>query len=323
MRADVLQYLEEVRSHLHLDPGTQRRVLDELASHFEDKLSDLREQGLSEPEAARVALSSFGDTRVIARQLDEAYSQGSWVEALLACQPHLLAMALFALHLWRAPVALAFVSAAWIAIAVAAWARGRPEWGHSWAGYAFFPLLVLGWMSRHLVLRVVASVAAGTGLGLPAWELGMLVTLWAGGLWILASTLARVSRRDWLRVSLMLLPMPVFAVWLVSVERLPSFLAAGSPGELMRWDAAMAWLCLLLGVASALFIRVRSRTLKAGSVVAVGMLCGIAIMRTVSGETGLVGLAAVALCTAVFLLSPALLRGEGPGGLLRQRGRRL
>ncbi len=320
MRSDVLRYLEEVRSLLHLDSRTRERVIEELGSHFEDKIAELREDGLTEPEAAREAIASFGETRLIARELDEAHAQGSWIEALLACQPHLLASALFCLHLWRNPVALVFVSLAWILIAVIAWMRGRPAWAHSWAGYAFFPLLVVGWMSRHLVFGVVQSLAAGAGPGLPAWELALLAVLWGGGLWLLTWALVREGRRDWIGVSLMLLPMPVFGVWLASVERLPGFLADAG-GELLRWDAAMAWLCLLLGAASALFIRARSRTMKAGAVVAVGILCMIAILHSVSGEVGALALAGIAGLTAAFLLSPALFTG-GTEVIFRPRRRR-
>jgi hypothetical protein len=60
MQPEVADFLEEVRTHLHLDPRTEKRVITELSTHFEEKLSDLYGQGMPEAEAARAALDSFG-----------------------------------------------------------------------------------------------------------------------------------------------------------------------------------------------------------------------------------------------------------------------
>src|SRR5208337_2910797 len=71
VRREVTSYLDEVRARLHLDPRTSHRVINELSTHFEEKVGDLRQQGVEEAEAARTALRSFGDARSIARLLDE------------------------------------------------------------------------------------------------------------------------------------------------------------------------------------------------------------------------------------------------------------
>jgi len=117
--AEVDSYLAEVRSHLHLDPSVEHRVIGELAAHFDDKLRDLRAEGMPEGEAVREAIASFGGARSIARLLYQAYSRGTWAETFLACQPHLLAAALFAAHQWRSPLLLGLFSAVLIGIAVA------------------------------------------------------------------------------------------------------------------------------------------------------------------------------------------------------------
>ncbi len=48
MQPEVSSYLDEVQSHLHLDPRTERRVISELSTHFEEKVGDLELQGVPE-----------------------------------------------------------------------------------------------------------------------------------------------------------------------------------------------------------------------------------------------------------------------------------
>src|SRR5512142_1328186 len=98
MRSEVAAYLEEVKTHLHLDPRTERRVISELYAHFQEKVGDLQVQGLPVADATQVALSSFGEARWIARLMYEAHSRGTWTEALIGCQPHLIVAGLFAAH---------------------------------------------------------------------------------------------------------------------------------------------------------------------------------------------------------------------------------
>src|SRR5208283_5530338 len=103
----------------------------ELSSHFEEKVSELAEQGMPEPDAARNALTSFGEARSIARLLDEAHGSGSWTEALIGCQPHLIVAALFATHVWRQPLLLGTAFAAIVVIALLGWRSGGASWMYS------------------------------------------------------------------------------------------------------------------------------------------------------------------------------------------------
>jgi len=158
MPADVPSYLAEVRSHLHLDPGTEGRVISELDTHFQDKVSDLREQGLEEMEATQEALASFGAPRDVARLMYEAYSRGTWTEAFISFQPHILVASLFATHLWRQPIVLALAFAAIAAMALLGWRAGCPVWTYSWAGYAFFPLLAVSYLCRGIPAEALSSL---------------------------------------------------------------------------------------------------------------------------------------------------------------------
>ena len=53
-------YLNQIKSNLHLDPTTERKVLGELETYFQDKIEDLQIEGLTEADAAREAIDSFG-----------------------------------------------------------------------------------------------------------------------------------------------------------------------------------------------------------------------------------------------------------------------
>ncbi len=106
MRPEIRSYLHEVHAHLNLAPQTERRVLAELYSHLREKVSELELTGRPEQESVHEALASFGSARLVARLTYEAFSRGSWVEALICAQPHLIATAL--LHL---PVIRWFVRA--------------------------------------------------------------------------------------------------------------------------------------------------------------------------------------------------------------------
>jgi hypothetical protein len=310
MQVEVSTYLDEVRTHLHLDAGTERRVMSELYAHFEEKVRDLQGQGMPEPEAARVAIASFGGARSIARLMYEAHSRGSWTEALISCQPHLIIAALFATHLWRYPVLLVTAFTAITLIALFGWRKGAPVWLYSWLGYAVFPLLILSYMFRDPVARTLIFLFTGGGTPAPLWHLGVLAVLYAFTFWLVVSATSRVARRDWLFASLILLPLPVLGIWLVSVTQtgivLPSALR-GLETRFSQWDTAMAYFCATLGVTCVLFIRIRQRVLKALAVISVGMVGSAAVVRGIWGDPGLLSLVAVSLCLLLFLTSPFLI----------------
>ncbi|HUI71087.1 MAG TPA: permease prefix domain 1-containing protein [Spirochaetia bacterium] len=311
MQAEVAIYLDEVRSHLHLDPDTESRVICELYSHLQEKVSELQERGISELEATREALASFGGARSIARLTYEAYSRGSWLEALISCQPHMIVAALFATHVWRQPVMLCVAFAAILLIAALGSRRGTPTWSYPWMGYAVFPFLILASMSWDPVVRTVTYIARGTGTPAPVWELALLGALGVLTIWIVASTTVRTARRDWILVSLMLLPLPVLAIWLITVNRSEGFVLDALRSfevRFSRWDTAMAYFCATLGVASVLFVRIRQRVLKAISILAVGIVGGAAVLRSFWGLAGVFELFLLSLALLGFLTSPFLLR---------------
>ena len=311
MRPEVRTYLDEVRAHLHLDAGTERRVIGELSTHFDEKVSDLQQDGLSPEQAARSALDSFGEARSIARLLYEAHSRGSWTDAFIGCQPHLIVAALFATHVWRHPLLLGIAFAAIAIIAMLAWRNGSAPWMYSWIGYAVLPLLLAGYLSLDPVGSTVAFFLSGHGVPAPFWRLVLLGLLDVLTVWVIATTAVAVARRDWLLLSLMLLPLPVLGLWLITVTHSAGVLANalnGLEARFSRWDGAMGYFFAALGVTTALFVRLRQRALKVGAVIAVGIIGGAAAARSLWGDLGFLRMVALALCLFLFLTVPILLR---------------
>ncbi len=311
MRAEVATYLDEVRSHLHLDPRTERRVIHELYSHFQEKIVDLETQGFPESEATKVALSSFGDARWIARLTYEAYSRGTWTEALISSQPHLIVAVLFATHIWRFPVLLGAAFAAIAVISLLGSRRGTPDWLYSWIGYALLPLLVLSYFSTGSVASTVSFLLYGHGVPAPLWHLAGLVFLYAFTLWLVASTAVRAARRDWILLSVAFLPLPVLGIWIFTVSQSGEFLMDALQGletGFSRWDSAMADFFVVLGVSTALFIRLRQRALKVGAVILAGIIGSAAAANSMWGNLGLLQLIGLSLLFLLFLTIPLLIR---------------
>jgi hypothetical protein len=311
MPDEVQSYLEEVKARLHLDPHTERRVISELHTHFQEKMIDLQEQGFPEKEAARQALATFGDARSIARLTYEAYSRGSWTEALLACQPHLIVAALFATHVWRNPILLSAAFLAIVVIALMGWRRGSPDWLYSWMGYAVLPLLIVSYLSIDPVGQTLNFYVHNVGSPAPLWQLASLAVLYLFTVWLIVHTAVTVARRDWLLVSLMLLPLPVLGIWIITVSQSSGFLLEALRSletRFSQWDSRMASLFLFLGVSTVLFVRVRQRSLKVGSIIAVGIVGGAIAARCLWGDVGLFRLLAVSLGLLLFLTIPLLLR---------------
>jgi hypothetical protein len=311
MQREVHSYLEEVKALLHLDPRTVRRVITELHSHFEEKIADLELQGMPAPDAAKAALASFGDARDIARLLDEAHGGGSWTEALIGCQPHLIVAALFATHVWRQPLLLGVAFAVIAVIALKGWRSGGTSWMYSWIGYAVLPLLVLSYLSMDPVARTVSFLFSGQGEPAPVWHLGLLVALYGFTFWLLVSTAVAVARRDWILLSLMLLPVPVMILWTITVTQSAGVLVdalRGIESRFSRWDGAMGYFFALLGVTTALFVRARQRVVKVGSVIAAGIVGGVLAARSLWGNLGLLPILGICFCLLLFLTVPLLLR---------------
>ena len=309
MRPEIRSYLHKVQARLNLEPQTESRVLAELYSHLKEKISELESSGWPEQESVREALDSFGSPRLVARLTYEAFSRGSWLEALICAQPHLIATALFLTHFWIRPAFLAGSVALLALTTFLAWLNGRPNWLYSWASYVLVSLLAAAYISRRLAGQALAYLLLGDGQPSALWALLPLGLLYALSFWLLVATTTRALRRDWVLASLLLLPLPIMGIWVFNVERL-SPLLSGLGADPHRWDAAMAAVFLVLAVVSALIVRLRQRVLKVGALLAIGGIGAAAVAHSVWGELSLLALGAVGLLVLGFAWSPALLRAR-------------
>lgn len=288
-------YLRQIRIRLHLDPGTEGRVVGELATYFEEKTAELVSvEGLDPRSAEQAAIRAMGPPRDVARLMYEAHSRGSWMEVLLASQPHLLFAALCATHLWTRPLPCAGLYLITLFVSYSRWRRSRPAWVFPWIGYAFAPLLAGG-----LYLYGQAGGLLGAGGQATPGVFVLLLGLCAAGVFLFLAVATRALRRDWLLLSIGMLPWPVLALWLLNVDETTHAAA----------DAAVVPAGLLLAATAALFLRVRSR-LHRGGVLAVGGVAAALVMASqleAGGGFGLLVRTSALVLTLLFV--PALLPG--------------
>jgi hypothetical protein len=308
MLSEIRGYLDEVRSHLHLDPATEVQVVRELYSHFQERVGELQGAGLSEKDATKVAIECCGRARVIARRMYEAYSKGSWAEAAMAFLPHLIIASLFLSHLWRHPIVAPIAFIAIVCVTLYAWWHGKPSWLYPWVGYSLLPLLIGGYASRPILGQAASFLLWGDGTFPSIWALLLISALCVFSIWVIVRTTVRVVRRDWILASLMLVPLPIVGGWLLNVERAGLF--QGSVEAIYLSDMLMALALITLGVTSAAFIRLRQRVLKVGALVSLGSIALAMVGHNLWGNLGFFGLLAMSSFLLVFLLSPALLEAK-------------
>ena len=317
MQTEVKDYLNEVKSHLYLDPDKEMQVMRELYGYFQEKTCDLKESGLSEKEATRVAIQSCGRARVIARRMYEAHSKGSWMEAAMAFLPHIIIALLFLTHLWRHPVVAPVAFASIVGVTLYEWWRGKSSWLYPWVGYCLSLLLIIGYSSRHTLIQAASFILWREEEFPGIWELLLITLICLFAIWIIVRTTIRVAKRDWILASLMLVPMPIVGGWLLNLEQVGGLLG-GNSTVISLSDISMGSALITLGVTSAAFIRLRQRVLKVGALMSIGTIAMAMIAHNLWGSNTFLGLLASSLFLLLLLLSPALL--EAKVGRSEQKG---
>jgi len=248
-------YLDSIRDNLRLDPSTEREVISELETHIEDRLRELKDTGLSDEEAASTCVTLLGSARLVARQIYEAHSQGSWRQTLLASAPHLLFGLLFALNWWQGIGWLLVMLALVLSAAIYGWWHGKPTWLFPWLGYSLLPVVGAGLLLLYL--------PAG-------WSWLAIIIYIPLALWFLYSVIIQTLRRDWLYSSLMLFPIPVIVGWFLAAELGGKFpeLSMQRLYDLAPWIGLSF---LALAAAVAVFVRLRQRWLKVVILVVSGL----------------------------------------------------
>lgn len=291
MSAVLSHYLESIRDHLRLDPSEVREVISELETHIEDRVQELEAAGLSEEEATKTCLGLLGSAEAIARQIYEAHSQGSWKQALFAAMPHLLFGLLFALNWWQ--------HAGWLSIAlllilgttIYGWCHGKPTWVFPWLGYSLLPVAVVGLLLPYLPQGWV-WVAIPFYIPLASWWVYYLID--------------QTVRKDWLFTSVMLLPIPIVAGWVLAVER---------GGKLTEYSLQLAydfapWIALsflALALTITAFFRLRQRSFRVATLIISGFLTLSMVGNYGEGRLSLAAFLVLILAMWGLFLIPALL----------------
>jgi hypothetical protein len=263
-------------------------VVRELRSHLEDRRHELLESGLTKKAAAATAAKLLGSPRVVARQMYEVHSQGSWRQALFAALPHLLVGALFALHFWQNIFWLLGTLGTLIGAVLYGWCHGKPTWLFPWLGYCLTPVIAVG-------ILLIYLPSGWTWFAITAYvPLALLVIF---------SATKKTIKKDWLFASLMLLPIPIVLGWILALEIEDKFVLLAQLNELAPL-IALSFAVLALTVAA--FIRIRQRWAKIGSLL---ILETIALVIIAVGDKSTIGFGwlLVVLLTIILLLGPALL----------------
>jgi hypothetical protein len=255
MTPELIQYLTRIKNNAKLPDSNEPEIMSELEAHIEDKLEELTVAGLSEEEAIEACLGQMGGTRIVARQIYEAFSQGSWTQVLLASLPHLLFGLLFVLNWWHYPGWLTLILLLVLATTVYAWWHGKPAWIFSWLGYTMLPVLGIG----------VALLYLPAG-----WSLLTVPIYFPLALWWLFRIVVQTTKRDWIFCSLALLPLPIVVGWFLAVSPSGKFTVY----SLERLNNLAPWIglsFLALAMTIAAFIRLRQRWLRIGLMAASGL----------------------------------------------------
>ena len=283
-------YLDSIRDNLRLDLSTEREVISELETHIEDRLEELKDNGLSEEEAADTCVGLLGSAKLVARQMYEAHSQGSWRQALLASAPHLLFGLLFALNWWQGIGWLLVMLALVLAAAIYGWWHGKPTWLFPWLGYSLLPVVGAGLLLLYLP---------------KGWSWLAILVYIPLALWFIFSIVVQTIKRDWLQSSLMLFPVPIIIGWFLAVGlegKFPEF-SAQRLQDLAPW-IGLSFLALAASVV--VFIRLRQRWLKVAILVVTGLLTLAMVAYHAEGSLNWLAFLILILVMLGLFLSPAL-----------------
>jgi len=288
------RYTNSLKHHLRVDTTIRNTVVREIRAHIEDKKDDLIASGLSEKDATNAVMRLMGSPELVARQIYEVYSQGSWFQALFAALPHLLVAAFFALHWWQNTLWLIGILIAVVGAVIYGWCHGKPAWLFPWLGYCLMPVIAVGILLIYLP-------------GGWAWFAASAYIPLA--LVIIFSVTKNISKKDWVFASVMLLPLPIMmgwilALWIRALEGQHGFL---SYEQLYDFAPLIALSFGVLALTAATFIRVRQRWLKIGVLITLEIF--ILGIMALSGKSSINpgGWLILVLLAVVLILGPALL----------------
>jgi hypothetical protein len=293
MTLDLTQYLENIKADARLEQPDETGIMSELEAHIEDKLQELTDAGLTKEEAMKTCLIQMGNIKSIARQIYEAYSQGTWKQVLLASMPHFLFGLLFGLNWWHYPGWLSLVLVLILGTTFFGWSHGKPSWVFPWLGYTMVPLIIVGLMFLYLP---------------KGWSFLAILVYLPLALWWLFRIIILSIKRDWLFSSLMLLPMPIIIGWYLAIS--PSGELSEETLQQLYYFAPWIGLSFMgLALTIAVFIRLRQRWLRISLLAASGLTTLILIVYHSTGYVNnLAFLGLLFIMWGVLLIPPILER---------------
>jgi len=290
LATELSHYLDDLRDNLKLDPVDEKEIITELEAHVEDKLQELKEAGLSNEEAVERCVGLLGSAKMLARQIYEAHSQGTWRQALLASTPHLFFALLFAPRWLVGAAWLPVIFGSFFGIVLYGWYHGKPTWLFPWLGYSLLPVVIAGLFLLYLP---------------KGWAWVTILLYVPLVLWLLCYITIKAIKKDWLYSALMLLPVPSIVGWFLAMEQGGIF--TGFKLERLYDFGPWVGLCfLVLAITVAVFIRLRRRWLKILALVTSGLLTSTMVTLS-SSRLGLFAFIGLVVLMLSFLLVPALL----------------
>jgi hypothetical protein len=284
-----LKYTDSLKNYLRLDATIEANVVRELNAHLEDKSRELIEAGLSKKEATATATKLLGSPQIVAKQMYEVYSQGSWRQAIFAALPHLLVAALFAMRCWQNTFWLIGMVVAIAGSVIYGWCHGKPAWLFPWLGYCLIPVIAVGILLIYLP-------------GSWAWFAATAYIPLA--LLVIFSVTRQTIKKDWVFASLMLLPIPIVLGWMLALELEDKLIWHE---QLHKFAPLIALSFAVLALTVATFMRIRQRWAKVGALLILEILLLIIIGLGGKSAIGFGGWLILVLLALLLLLGPALL----------------
>lgn len=291
MSTIINEYLDDVKSNLRLEASDESEIITELAAHIEDEVQELKKSGLQDEEAVSTCIRLLGSAKMVAHLIYEAHSQGTWRQALMASLPHLLFGLIFILNWWRGIVPVLIVLIIILSTAVYGWWHGKTTWLFPWIGYSLLPVIAAG-LSLIYLPKTLTWVAFIVYIPL--------------ALWLIIRVVTQTIKKDWLYLTLMLLPMPIIIGWF-AVAEWRGIYDAEMIARLSQYGPwiGMSFLALSFGVVS--FIRIRRRWLKIVVLFLTGVITLTLITSWAWGRLSLLDLLLLILLLVSIFLVPAIL----------------
>jgi len=305
MLDEVKNFLNGVRLQLKLDSSSEKEILSELYTHFEDRVEDLQESGLTEEESIRIASQEFGPSKKVAEELHEVHFISNWPQAVMAALPHVLFGLLFAFRQWTNAFWLSIIIMSVFGAVAYGWKHNKPTWFFTWLGYALAPLLVVG--------LVLLDKALGAGVLSNSWWLWATVIIYFSIVAAICTIiLAHTWRRDWLLGSLSILPFLAVIGWVLT-DRWNGGLTQDSGGLLRGLEPWVALSLLALAGIVIIFTRLKKRWLRVGVLLVAGLVILTMMSSASEGDVNIANLVLLVIIALAIILGPALVdRRMGP-----------